>query len=168
MKFAENGTFKLNVLLYGEKEHDQKLTFYSRALCGYEGVPHCVFCGVCFSSLLPTMRPSIQRCPLTRLTPVFACNTVEAPHAKQLSPLCGAVCFVLERERERAVCFQRGMLSGAAEKHNPCQTQKATQRRVTSAQLLALCALPFSVQGTLAKQVTKGHIFSSEIIFFLP
>lgn len=34
VKFAENGTFKLNVFLYGEKEHDQKLTFYSRALCG--------------------------------------------------------------------------------------------------------------------------------------
>lgn len=80
-----------------------------------------------------------------------------------------ALCYrERERKRERAVCFQRGMLSGAAEKHNPCQTQKATQHRVTSAQLLAHCALPFSVQVMLAKQVTKGHIFSSEIIFFLP
>lgn len=65
------------------------------------------------------------------MIPVFACDTVEA---KQVSPSA-------RQSALRNSCFQCGLLSDAAEKHSPCQTQKQHKRNIpqfnnSSAQLL--------------------------------
>lgn len=83
----------------------------------------------------------------TQLTPVFACNAVEAPHAKQLSAPrhCALLCVTASRrQRERGWLSARNAEWRGGKAQPLSNTRKAAQCRVRSA-CAALCSAAFHV-----------------------